>query len=372
MGYWLHQLWKEDTGIDEGVTSRYELPSKGILSSIKCRIQAKRHGTARDATTAMSVLDDYITKLEVIANGSKVIKSLTCNEALFSNLLDFKQVPWQQYSELAGDYNIINVFLNFGRYLRDPLFGLDCSKYELLELKITNAVPTTAKVGFTDGSLDYQIWLEKYVGTLPGRVGYFKESEKKSYTSSGGSAWESVDLPCLNPYRRLTLRSWLTSKTIGAGISEVEFEVNEGEYTPHYGVPMKMCADDISMRGLNPIWDGKIYVPATSGHYYTECPFGYPRLGQGLGTTVDEPQDTWLWGRDAGRLNISHDGGKEAIAYARMDGMGYKYCMSVPFDIPDVEESYFPTADLSKVKLRWKETAQTPVISVVLDELVKE
>lgn len=372
MGYWLHQLWKEDTGIDESVTSRYELPSKGILSSIKLRIEDKRHATPRTAVDVRSVLDDNITKLEVIANGSKVIKSITCNEALFSNLLDFKQPPWQQYSELASDYNIINPYLNFGRYLRDPLFGLDCSKYDLLELKITNTVPITAKTGFTDGSLNYEVWLEKYVGTLPGRIGYFKTSEKKSYTSSGGSAWDEVVLPCLNPYRRLFIRSWLTTKSIGAGISEVVFEVNEGEYTPFYGVPMDMCVDDIVLRGLDPSWDGKLYMPTTSGHYLTESPFGYPRLGQGLGTTVNEPQDTWLWGRTAGRLDLVHDGGVEAIAYTRMDGMGYKYCASIPFDIPDVESEYFPTADLSKVKLKWKETAQTPVISVVLDELVKE
>lgn len=373
MGYWLHQRWKEDTGIDEGVTSRYDLPSKGILSSIKIRAWDERSATARSSTAALDRLNDQITKLEVIANGSEVIKSLTCNEALFSNLLDFKQVPWQQYSELTGDGNLVNAYLNFGRYPRDPSYGLDCSKYDLLELKITNAVSTTVGTGFTDGQLDYEIWIEKYMGGLPGRVGYFKTSEKKSKTSSGGSAGDEVVLPCLNPYRRVFIRSWLTSKTIGAGISEVEFEVNEGESTPFYGTPMKMCVDDISMRGLNPIWDGKIWVPTTiSGAYYTECPFGYPRLGQGIGTTVDVPAVLYLWGRNAGRLNFNHPIAGEAIAYARMDGMGYQYCASVPFDIPDIEESYFPTADLSKVKLKWKETAETPVISVVLDELVKE
>lgn len=372
MGYWLHQRWKEDTAIDEGTTVRYELPSKGILSSIHLRAQDRRDTTARTTTTAPRLLEDELTKLEIIANGSKVIKSLTCNEALFSNLLDIKRPPYRAYAEGADDINAVNVYLNLGRYPRDPAYGLDCSKYDLLELKITNDATVETSTGWQDTKLDYEIWLEKYVGTLPGRVGYFKTSQKKSYTSSGGSAWDEISLPCLNPYRRLLLRSFLTTKTPGEGISEVVFEVNEGEYTPFFGVPLKMCSDDIKNRGLDSFTNGTIGCYASAAHALTESKIAYPQC------CLFEPELAiaaidWKYNCcHAGKLDYSNAAAITGWAGFLVRGIGYEYSMSVPFDVPDVEESYFPTADLSKIKLKWKETSIEPVISVVLDELVKE
>lgn len=372
MGYWLHQRWKEDTAIDEGVTDRYELPSKGILSSIHIHAKDERSTTVRDAVTLPKLLEDELTKLEIIANGSKVIKSLTCNEAMFSNLLDFKRPPYRQYTEDAGAINFLNVCLNLGRYPRDPAYGLDCSKYDLLELKITNAATVETKTGWTDAKLDYEIWLDKYVGSLPGRVGYFKTSEKKSYTSSGGSAWDEVPLPCLNPYRRILLRSFLTTKTPGEGISEVVFEINEGEYTPFFGVPLKMCTDDIKNRGLNSYVNGEIQNYASASAALTESKLAYPQSCV-FGVILEYGAQTWQFQKyDAGRLKYNNGAATLGETQFRLDGAGYEYSASIPFDLPDLEESYFSTADLSKVKLKWKETAQKPVISVVLDELVKE
>ncbi|MBA7692765.1 hypothetical protein ES703_101333 [subsurface metagenome] len=150
------------------------------------------------------------------------------------------------------------------------------------------------------------------------------------------------------------------------------FEVNEGEYTPFFGVPLRMCSDDIKLRGLNSFTNGTIQLYASATNALTESKIAYPvdALLEPI-LSISAPVLKFNC-THAGKLDYSETAAIGGQTFFRVDGSGYEYSMSVPFDIPDVEESYFPTADLSKIKLKWKETAQKPVISVVLDELVKE
>lgn len=371
MGYWLRDRIKTWTNVTSSDTQRLELPNTGILSAIQIRVAAERDDTARTASTACVHIADDMDKIEVVETGQKIIKSLDGHVCLAHNLYDFKQPMYFQYSEEAGDSNHDNYFLLFGRYVMDPEYGLDLSRHKDTRLEISHSFSTTDKVGFNTDTQDIEIYIWRYIGTGVMPKGYFKTSEKYHYTSSSSAGEVRKELPCLNPYRRILIRTFVTTKTPGACLTDVELVVNDGAYAPFFGVPMRMASADLA-RGIRPYWHGELYAPATQGTYYTESPLGYAdRAGfvSHKGTFTYKPLTLWSW--DGGRLAIWQEEAVAHLGIVTVEGTAYHHTICIPFDVPDVESSYFPTADLGKVELILNETTQQPDVRIVLDELVK-
>lgn len=371
MGYWLRDKVKSWTSQALDDIQRWDLPVTGIISAIQIVAEVKTHATDRTANTKRALLEDGVDALEVIEGGSKVLKSLDGPVLMSHNLFDFKEIPYYQQSGMTEDLNIVNFFLNFGRYPMDMLFGLDLAKHEDCQLVIDHNFDSTEKIGFKADSVEFSVWIWRYIGAEMTPQGYFKTSEKESYTQGTTSGAEHrLELPKKNPIRRILIRSYLTKKTPEECITEIELQINDGEYKPIYTKPFPNDTAYYAQKGIRAVARGSdgVYATATDVHIETNMPraqeitvvsrYGYGAQANAIQAT-QEAADIQFW-MSAASFEL----------YWSVKGTGYQHVTPVCFDIPDEPASYFKTADLAKIELIITERGQASANKIVLDELV--
>lgn len=372
MGYWLRDKVKSMSSLGLDDIQRWDLPTSGIVSALQIQAKVRRHGTDRTTNAKAALLEDGMDSIEVIEGGSKILKSLGGPMLMAHNLLDFKQIPYYQQSGMTSDLNFIHFFLLFGRYPMDKVYGLDLAKHEDCQLVLDHNFDATAQTGFTADSVAFDIWLWRYIGAEITPVGYFKTSEKEAYTQGNTSGAEHrLELPVKNPFRRILIRSYLTEKTPADCMTSVELEVNDGEYRPVYIEPEAANAAYYAQKQIRAVARGNdgVYATATDVHVETNIPvaqeitalsrYGYGAQNNAIQAT-QEAGDIQFW-MTAASFEL----------YWSVKGTDYQYVTPIGFDVPDEEESYFPTADLGKVELKITEAGEQSENRIVLDELIK-
>lgn len=372
MGFWLRDEIKSWGNVTSADTQRLPLPSSGIISAIEIRVNATRDETARTATTVVQHIFEALTKLEVVETGQKIIKSLDGAMCLANNLYDFKKPVYNQFREQASQENFQSFFLLFGRYLMDRDYGLDLARHKDVRLEIQHAFSKTASTGWDDDSGDIVVYIWRWIGeTLPVR-GYFKTSEKYHYAGSGSAGEVRNELPCLNPYRRVMIRTFVSGKTIGGCATELSLVVNDGAYKPFYGKPgTKMSAHDEAVHGLNACFGGRHAPPSDLANSYTESFISYPEEALCVDFTPQVTQLPTVTGWAGGRLLMGKIVAGGTLANLLVRGNGYQYVSTIAFDVPDDESAYFETKDLDKVEVILNHSTETADTKIVLDELVK-
>ncbi len=371
MGYWLRDKVKSWTSLALDDIQRWDLPKSGVVSAIQIEADLNRHATDRTANTKAAPLEDGMDAVEVIEGGSKVIKSIDGAVLMGHNLFDFLQIPYYQQAGMTNDGNIVNFFVNFGRYPQDTLYGLDLAKHEECQLVIDHNFDDTAKTGFKADSVAFTLYIWRYIGAEVSPVGYFKTSEKEAYTQGTTSGAEHrLLLPTKNPIRRLLIRSYLTKKTPEECITELELQVNDGEYKPVYLKPFPADIAYYAQKGIRCAARGSdgVYATATDVHIETNLPRWQEVSAvsrYGYGTQANALQFT----QEGGDLQVHVSSASFEVMWT-VKGSGYQYITPVCFDIPDEAGSYFPTADLSKLELVITEKGQASANKIVLDELV--
>jgi len=192
---------READDMDRNSTYKLDLPENGYLSAIQFRITAAGVSGAF-AETEKWRISDFISKVEIIGNGSTVIKSITGNvlQALQAfdvgiNALDY----WHSYAAGTQRFNVI---LLFGRYLFDMEYGLDLGKWDSVEIRITNdATSTYYSEDFAVSTLCYY-----WRGDFRGFRGYMKTEEWRSWTTVANET-KYLELPTENKIRRIIIQA---------------------------------------------------------------------------------------------------------------------------------------------------------------------
>lgn len=371
MGYWLRDKVKSWSSLGLDDIQRWDLPVSGVISAIQIEAIVRRHATDRDADTKAALLEDGMDAIEIIEGGSKVIKSIDGPVLMAHNLFDFGQIPYYQQSGMPSDHNLVNFFVNFGRYPQDRTYGLDLAKHEECQLVIDHNFSATAKTGFAAGTVDFTLYIWRYIGPEVTPVGYFKTSEKEAYTQAGTAGAEHrLLLPMKNPIRRLLIRSYLTQKTPEECITDIELQVNDGEYKPVYAEPMPADNAYYSQKGIRAEARGNDGLPTSGLSVHIET--NVPRWNQIGGLTrhgYNVQGEQLQFTQEAGDILFYNDTVQWEVVWT-VTGTGYQYITPICFDIPDEPASYFATADLSKLELVITEKAVASVNKIVLDELV--
>lgn len=371
MGFWLRDKIKTFSNVTDTDVQRLELPNSGILSAIQIRVATDRHATDRSTDAVVQHICQDIDKLEVVETGQKIIKSLDGTMCLANNLYDFKRPSFHQFREGASNENIQHFFLLFGRYIMDKEYGLDLSRHKDVRLEIAHSFLTTAGIGWTTSVTDFEIYIWRWIGEGMTPRGYFKTSEKYHYTGPDSSGEARKELPCLNPYRRIMIRNFITSKTIGGCLTELSLVVNDGAYKPFYGSPMRMAVADVLQHDLEVTFGGRIYLAPETQLGYTESFISYPEYALSHQMTDDPVPGHAMVGWSGGRIQFKERVATNHLSQLFVKGVGHQYVSTIPFDIPDVEESYFPTVDLSKLEVILNHAGSSEDVRIVLDELVK-
>ena len=218
VGEWLRTILEDHTAVADATTSiSIDLPVSNFISNIDIRLS----GTGGSGTV---VLDDIITKVEVIANGSAVIKSLSGADLRRIATFDTGVVP--EIVEGTGAAAGITVPVNFGRYVRDLLCMLPAKIFKTLQLKITTGTLIATTV-FATGTVKLDVVCAEYVSNDdPLSKLILKDTEVESHTSAAQT--KDIELPLGNRYRRAMV--FCTNGQ--TDLEKIQLRINNGAVIP--------------------------------------------------------------------------------------------------------------------------------------------
>lgn len=367
--YWLKKRLHTETAVDAGTTYRYKLPTTGLFSAFSVRCQAQRYMT-RASTTTNQLLHDAITKVEMLSEGTKVIKSMRAREIKALNLFDFKRVGDWQHGEMADDYNIDTLYLLAGRHLQDKEYMFDMSKLSDPELAITNALTEGTAEYWKADSLEYQIFGWRAMGEgLPVPSGYMRADERIYYTTTAENAEKIVEITPGKKIRRILFMGHTVGTTVYGHVKKMELQVDEGVYSPVIiDNPMEWCWQNVLNYNLNTKVVKNVWHYAITKDCSYDCLLCYPQAIEtnpagGTGNYVIDILDL-VSGLLTGRT------GAAGQFYITAHGAGYLNSLLIGFDREPNLADMLDTAPMGKLKLILTETAASKIVSVVVEELI--
>ena len=152
-----------------------------------------------DAVTAC------ISKIELI-DGSEVLASVSGAEIQGIDFHDTKIMPHHKISLTVGGFFECGLSLNFGRFLWDPVYGFDPTKFKNPQLKVTwdeDACNTSAVVN------EFAGYAHCFGDPRPSPMGMLVNRQIKQYAMAA-SSHEYSDLPTDRVIRKVMLRGYST------------------------------------------------------------------------------------------------------------------------------------------------------------------
>ena len=251
-----------------------DLPNSGLLSGLELRV----FGTCGAGDDKPDVwLHDRLTKIEVIVNGSKVVKSFEGNQLLADMLHKKTPLYGHDAKNLSSGMCEELFYINLGRHYHDPDYMLDLSKVNDPELRIEADFTLTGQNGWTNGvamsaAPSYNLVCHLLRGADFVPKGYIKTSEVARFT--GGSAKKmNMKVPRGPVYSNLYLQSWYASQGLGYILDKLELNINNDAVIPIRVGVQELEAELARMYGLVEVsqWavlkGGQAYpFPLESGH----------------------------------------------------------------------------------------------------------
>ena len=251
-----------------------DLPNKGLLSGIEMRV----YGTCGAGGDKPDVwLRDRLTKIELIVNGSKVVKSLEGNQLMADMLYKRTPIDGHDSKNLTSGQCEEKFYINLGRHYHDFDYMLDLAQVNDPELRLTYDFTKTSQNGWTNGvamsaapSRNVICHLVRESDIAP--KGYIKTSEVYRFTS-GSAKKENMRIPRGPVYSNLYLQSWYASQGLGYILDKLELNLNNDAIIPIRVSVQELEAEIIRQYGLFEISEwvslkgGQAYpFPLESGH----------------------------------------------------------------------------------------------------------
>jgi hypothetical protein len=373
--YWQLEYLREGDTMARNATYRLDLPENGMLSAIQLRIEGTAVSNAFLTTFNYRVID-FIDKIEIIGNGSTIIKSITGNVLQALQFYD-TGIASLDYTSTYGEATArCNVMLLFGRHLFDTVFGLDLSQWTNIEIRITNSATSTYyKADFTVALLCY--WMRDGGGFS----GYLRTEEWQKWTTVSDET-KYLELPTENKIRRVIFQCIppydTADNTFNTGmwnmIDDLEVSLKTGVLRIYKG-----GIDDL-MR-MNAILLRKL-VMTYPQYYMTNDYSRYIGIGYVLGgaysnggaaAAITNGKPTLEVGNTNGTQTQKAYGGDTSFQGIHV-GLCPENCLLFPFNLIDEPESYLDVNANATVKMnvhtRSGSTYAGGTIRVILDRVV--
>lgn len=217
-------LLENEVQSSDAATKVIKLPLSNILHGLYIKVKCTNGATS----CRNQSIDDVVDKIEVVANGSDVLISLTPREirrwAWFANGLNLPE----KRSEIAGAVQECTYPVWFGRSPVDDAYYLPCSHLSDLELRITYS-PTIAATSFVTGTTTFNVLGVMSMGGEPGSYrGTLATKTLKAFTSAA-SGDEQTNLPRGNMLRQVMVYAYEAGIEDGVDVTKVKFDLNNDE-----------------------------------------------------------------------------------------------------------------------------------------------
>ena len=353
-----------------------DLPNKGLLSGIEMRVWGTC-GTGADKPDVW--LHDRLTKLELVVNGSKVVKSLTGEQVLADMLYKKTLHHSHDMKNMSGASCEEFFYINLGRHYHDLDYMLDLGKVNDPELRIEYDFTKTSQNGWTNGvamsaapSRSVICHLLRDAPASP--KGYIKTSEVYRFTS-GASKKENMSVPRGPVYSNLYLQSWYKDQGIGYLLDKLELNFNNDALIPIRVGPNELAAEITRMYGLSQMSQ---QLSAKGGQAYPMPLEQAVILMYQLGLVGYIPTYADIWGcsqtiafRDQA-TGLTPYTGNLNIAFTLL-GIWPFSVSPIPYFNPWDERTWVKSAELGDFWVRVEENASggtSAVLKLLADEVV--
>lgn len=338
------------TGVDT-----FNLPEQGWLVALIVRL------TVTNAATDTRQLHphDGVTKLEVIADGGEVIKSLDGRLCKGLNHLDGIVFPRDIISQGNAMTQEESFYLLFGASLKDMEYGLDLGKHTNPQLKVTwdgsltSIENTTATVAWHASTFPKLSIICVFLEAAPGSPRGFVRTQYTTYTPAA-LATKEVEIPRGNALRRIVLRNFYQGSDEEDVFNRVKLDISRGTYIPYDLRYADFIALNAALYGAAE-YQARLEYSTGDGEdshlswYHANAPItrgGGPfifRLDSRIGGRI-----RWVVITDAGAALT----GSTPVNFS-VRGPGFHHCLGLPFDIPGGLANSFPTGEpVSDVRLK--------------------
>lgn len=375
--YWQKTYERQDILMTLNNTYQLDLPKNGLLGSLLLHIYGAQ-ATGLGQTGGKFKISDYISKIEIIADGSKVIKSLTGKQAQAIGFLDSGVTMPDMVRMYATNEQRAHFTLNFGRFLQDVDYGLDLSRWKNVEIRITNDATATYYSTLYVSIMSYYL--------RDGAVGQFKgyiASENWREWVPVASETKYLELPTdylirriiLNPYPGFdgTTNKWYD--TLDNLMYGIELTFNTGSDWVWKDGFYRLMVCNYLERGVYNLVSAETYLTAD---YAADIGLGYYQGIVASDASKDDSAATLVATLEADTSsNIPKMENYEADTMVNMLAMGYGYqqCASFNFDGDSNPSTWLDTKQKDVVKLDITTRSTATVTSaknrVVLERLVR-
>lgn len=283
MKFWQRETLRDAVSMAFGGTWELDLPKSGQLGTIILQMSSTAESNQLLILPKWRLID-YISKIEVIGDGSEVIKVYDGVEAITAAFYDDGRPPVGLWRTYATTPQRQWVPIHFGRKFFDEIYGLDLSRFQQVTLKITNDASSTQFT--TDITVSVFGYFLRNGGSFG--AGYFREEVIKSWLPVA-DAVEYTDLPVAHPIRRILLEARPARDTADAKnnssmkdlMLEIDFTLQTGQ-TRVYHDSLERLLHLASMEGIGEaVTRGSI---DRTQDYGFECGLGYVTANAGVGT----------------------------------------------------------------------------------------
>jgi len=360
----LRHYYLEDLKVLSARTGTYivNLPEEGWLVALIARLSVENEAT----DSRFLHPHDGVTKLEVVADGGEVIKSLDGRLCKGLNHLDGIKFPRDIITQGNGMMQEESFYLLFGGSLKDAEWGLDLGKHTNPQFKITwngaltSVENTTATVAWDAANFPKLTLICVFLEGAPGSPRGFVRTQYVTYTPPAAGTKE-VEIPRGKPLRRIVLRNFYQGSDEEKVFDRVKLDINRGGY-----IPYNLRYDDlIALNGA--LYDLAHYQArleytdgdAEDSHLsWYHALVAITRGGGPFFYRVDSRMGGRL--RIVGMTYAGAASGQHPLNYAA-EGIGLHHCLALPFDIPGGLAAAYPTAGLADIRLKIESVATASV-----------
>ena len=346
-----------------------ELPESGLLSAILIGIRATNGTTSNKEDWPHELVDEIAIK-----DGSKVLHSLTGGLEQATAALDTKVLPQDFYTEAPSLYQRGYFPVLFGRYLRDPKYGLNLGKYKNPKLfvdfdieKIGDIAGTTYQTG--TGKISVVFVIDDAPPSMP--ASYIRKTVVEKFTQ-GTSGDKTIHMPVENPYRCIIVQPLIDDYEVDSLITNVKLNFDSGKFIPldektdayirsmawaygfEWDAAIELYGADADIKAL-PDTNIRSFIPIQSSG-------ASPHLLSILGGAACNPT-----------LNLNtHDNSSvtDAVSLQCLYRTNApRFCMFFPFGSPLLEDKFLPAQSYGKADLVLSQAGAESTCRVALEEI---
>lgn len=340
-----------------------DLPNKGLLSGIEIRVHAK---TGASAGLPDLWIHDALTRVELIVNGSQVVKSLSGNQIKAMNMYEKTYADLETQYNVASDTQVECFYLNLGRWYHDDEYMLDLGRVNDPELRIHYNFTNPATYGWGNVQAFAAVPLPSiYViphllresAKVP--LGYLKTSEIYRFTGTGAQ-FVNMTIPRGPTYCGLYLQCWYKNEGLSDRLDHLELNLDNDRL-----IPFRVDRNDLRAdmeRKYGRFHELQI-ISATCGEEYPAPIEDGDWWEQTVGVNDVQGGEGVLWADNMTIAGIvSSGGGAAAGTFTRL----YHFVGTLPFSVAKIPyfnlqrpESWIDSRELGDFWVRVEETAGT-------------